>query len=294
MKKLFTAVLAAAALLSTLPKITAKAQEPAYIYTIIGSEATVIGFSGEPSYIQIPETLEGCPVTEIRDNAFCECSSLKQISLPDTLTKIGHHCFYACTSLESVVIPDNVTQIGDGCFCGCTSLTAVSLPDSLSSLPHSCFRACTALREITLPAEALAVEDYCFSACTSLSKVNTGDRLRSLGDCSFYMCSSLESLYIPPSAEDIGSFAVGYVPTEKGSQTMEGFTVLGEKGSPAEDYARENDLVFVKASGAVQAMAAAQLSRKEVPYFYWFAAVWGAFAAVLALLLLRFIHQRSK
>ncbi|MBQ8959823.1 MAG: leucine-rich repeat domain-containing protein [Ruminococcus sp.] len=293
MKKILTVILSAAMILTALPAGQASAEGSAYIYTVIGGEATVIGYSGEPAYIQIPETLEGCPVTGIRDNAFYECSSLRQISLPDTLTELGHHCFYACTSLESIVLPDSVDQIGDGCFCGCTSLSAVSLPDELSYLPHSCFRACTALREITLPAEALSVGDYCFSACTSLSKVSSGDGLRSLGQCAFYMCSSLESLYIPPSADSIGSFAVGYVPSESGSEVRRGFTVLGEKGSAAEDYSDANGILFTPVSGAVEAMAAAELSKNGAPYFYWFAAVWGAIAAVTALLVIRFIHQKS-
>lgn len=292
MKKLIVILTAAAALIF-IPEMSSRAEDPSYIYTIIGNEATIIGYSGEPEYIEVPPTLEGCPVTGIRDNAFCECSSLRSISLPDTIKEIGHHCFYACTSLESVVIPDSVTEIGDGCFCGCISLLNAELPDSLSVIPDSCFRACTSLRHISLPSKTVAVEDYCFSACTELEQVSLNEKLRILGKCSFYMCSSLDCLYIPESVSKIGEYAAGYVPAETGASQKEGFTILGQKDSEAEKYASENSLAFEKSSGAVQAMAAVEMSRKNSPYIYWITAIWGAIAAVGALTIVRIIHQKS-
>ena len=292
MKKLITILLTSAALLASHPG-RAEAEEPSYIYTIIGGEATVIGYSGEPEFISIPDTLEGCPVTGIRDNAFYECDSLRQIALPDTIEKIGHHCFYACTSLESVQLPDSISEIGDGCFCGCTGLVSARLPEGLAEIPDSCFRACTSLERINLPRDAVAVKEYCFSACTELRQVNIGEKLKNIDKCVFYMCPSLDSIYIPQSVAEIGDFAVGFVPTEKGSEQKPGFTVIGAKGSAAEKYAEENSLGFTSADGAVQAMAVIEMSRKRSPYFYWFAAVWGALAAAGALTVVRIIHQKS-
>ena len=67
-------------------------------YSIINGEAVITGFSDEPTDLEIPEFISCYPVTEIRDNAFCNCSSLERITFPETLTKIGHHSFYACYS----------------------------------------------------------------------------------------------------------------------------------------------------------------------------------------------------
>ena len=122
-----------------------------FCYTIINGEASIIGFEGEPEYIVIPAEIEGVPVTEIRDNAFYECRTLKQIILPDSLKKIGHHCFYECSALEGIELPEYVSEIGMGCFSECSSLSYVSIPDSLEILPDSCFRNCTSLTDIIIP-----------------------------------------------------------------------------------------------------------------------------------------------
>lgn len=241
------------------------ADEPQYEYTIINNEATITGFKGEPVYIEIPETIEGCQVVELRDNAFYECSTLKHIDLPDTVKKIGHHCFYACSSLEEISVPGSVTEIGMGCFCGCAELSSATVPDTLSALPESCFRSCPSLVSFTVPESVLHIGAFCFSGCTSLENISLGSALRDIGDCSFYMCTSLKGVYVPPSVRNIGICALGYVPTDDGAEVAEDFVLLGDGDSPARDYAKENHITFTDASDTVHAFAIQRISGERVP-----------------------------
>lgn len=252
---ILSCILIIAGFFPIIPSKAEAANEAGFTYTIINNEATIIGYKGEPVYIEIPETLENCPVTEIRDNAFFNCSSLRQISLPATITRMGHHCFYACYSLESIVLPPALKEIGMGCFCGCSALSAVSIPDTLSVLPDSCFRACTALKEIIVPYSITEIEKFCFSGCTSLNYVSLGGQLTEIGNRAFFMCNSLESLYIPPSVGVLGIEAVGFVPATDGSDIKTDFTVLGKESSEAEKYADSNSLKFSAADDAVQAFS---------------------------------------
>lgn len=260
----FSTVIAAVSLLSAA-QCTAYAEEKqaGYTYTIINNEATVTGFEGDPTYIEIPEILEGCRVTEIRDNAFYECGSLRHIALPDTIEKIGHHAFYACYSLESITIPDSVTEIGMGCFCGCEKLSSVTLPDNLQRLPDSCFRSCTALTAFDIPVNVTDIGDFCFSGCTSLSRVTISDTVQSIGDCAFYMCG-LDSLYIPESVDKLGTCSVGFTPTDSGASQVENFTIMGIKKSPAAQYAKENSLSFCNAEDSVHAFAIQSISGRRI------------------------------
>lgn len=266
MKKIFiSAAISAITATSAIPSIPVSAaeKEAGYVYTIIDNEATITGFEGEPTYIEIPETIEGCRVTEIRDNSFYECGSLKHITLPDTLEKIGHHAFYACFCLESVTIPDSVTELGMGCFCGCENLTSVTLSDKLTRLPDSCFRSCTSLTSFEITDNITEIGDFCFSGCTALTDLSLNETVETLGDCSFYMCG-LESLYVPSSVSELGVCSVGYTPTDLGASQVEGFTVLGKKKSAAADYAKENSLSFRNAEDSVHAFAIQRVNGQHI------------------------------
>lgn len=238
-------------------------KEAGYVYTIIDNEATVTGFEGEPVYIEIPEVIDGCRVTEIRDNSFYECGSLKHITLPDTIEKIGHHAFYACYSLESVTIPDSVKEIGMGCFSGCEKLTSAALSDNISRIPDSCFRSCTSLTSFEIGDNITETGDFSFSGCTSLKTVSIGSSVKTIGDCSFYMCG-LKSVYIPPTVEFLGVCSVGYTPSEEGAVPIEGYTILGKKKSAAAKYANENSLTFENAEDSVHAFAIQRISGQRI------------------------------
>ena len=279
-------LLAAALIFTGAPETPPATNEiSGYEYTVIDGEVTVVGFTGEPVYIDIPGFIEGCPVTEIRDNAFYNCHSLKSIKLPDTVLKIGHHSFYACYELESVILPDGLEEIGMGCFCGCGELSYVELPDTLKVLPDSCFRACASLTAVTLPQELETIEKLCFSGCRELRSVETGDSLADIGERAFYMCGGLGYVYIPPSVKNIGTEALGYDCDGNMLIKHTEMIIAGAEGSAAERYAEENGMVFAEGDRSVGAFA--EIGINDDPSGIPAAAWWGlaVFAATGAAVL---------
>lgn len=209
-------------------------------YTIIDGKATITGFTGEPEILDIPPDFDGAPVVEIRDNAFYKCSSLKQITLPESLKKMGHHCFFGCTSLEQIIIPDSTSEIGMGCFDGCSSLKEAVLSDNMTVLPDSCFRDCTSLKAVTLPQNITEIQKFCFTGCSDLSDVSLSGRLTDIEDLAFFGCLSMKEIYIPNSVETVGTQALGY-----GTEgAVSGFSITGRSGSAAEKYAEANGFSF--------------------------------------------------
>ena len=62
--------------------------------------------------VVIPNTYKGLPVTIILEEAFYLKSSIKSISIPNSITWIEDRAFYGCTNLISITIPSSVMHIG--------------------------------------------------------------------------------------------------------------------------------------------------------------------------------------
>ena len=73
--------------------------------------------------IAIPEkvTYDGAiySVTSIGKSAFCYCTGLTSVTIPNSVTTIGSSAFEGCTGLTSVTIPNSVTSIESCAFCYC-------------------------------------------------------------------------------------------------------------------------------------------------------------------------------
>ena len=92
-----------------------------YTYTLWGNEVIITGYEKDAVKLVIPKKIKGMKVTKIGDNAFSGCSSLKEITIPDSVTEIGESAFENCSSLEKITMPDT-TEIGWLAFSGCYKL----------------------------------------------------------------------------------------------------------------------------------------------------------------------------
>lgn len=69
----------------------------------------------------------------IKSEAFRECQRLKEISIPECVTKICENAFNGCESLSKVTIPTSVVTIGKGAFYNCYKLKEVFIPETVKS-----------------------------------------------------------------------------------------------------------------------------------------------------------------
>ena len=107
----------------------------------------------------------------ICDRAFLYCSSLSEIVIPSSVTRIGDSAFDTCSSLSEIVIPSSVTSIGDSAFSSCDSLSEIVIPSSVTSIGDSAFYGCYSLSEIVIPSSVTSIGDGAFSSCDSLSEI---------------------------------------------------------------------------------------------------------------------------
>ena len=64
----------------------------------------------------IPQTIEGNPVTSIGEQAFGNCFSLTNITIPDSIVSIGNQTFESCYSLTNITLLGPAPTIGVNVF----------------------------------------------------------------------------------------------------------------------------------------------------------------------------------
>ena len=171
--RVLSAFLAVAMLLTLLPAaaFAAPAPESDFEYGVNKDTATITKYKGAGGTVEIPATLGGYPVTGIKMQAFIECTSLKSVSMPESMTWIGDSAFAGCTGLEQVEISPNLTTIGPNSFYSCNGLTSVVVPDKVTSIESLAFFGCLNLESITIPASVTTLDSTFVFGCTNLKKI---------------------------------------------------------------------------------------------------------------------------
>lgn len=201
--------------------------------SINGMPVKVIGEKAFAGCNSVNKVVVSDGITVIEDGAFHGCISLKEISLPMTLQKIGiisseSRCIgvFSETAIEEVQLPTKLQLIGDNTFEYCEMLSKIELPNSIKVLPSECFNGCTALKEVFLPnklttigysafsgtgitkidipASVTRIESDAFSECEHLTQVLLHEGLVEIEDGAFENCELLHVITIPKSVKSIG------------------------------------------------------------------------------------------
>lgn len=206
--------------------------------------------------VSIPNT-----VKEIGDCAFYLCTKLSTLRFApgSSLTTIGTEAFYGCSSLVNLTIPDSVITIGKGAFSQNSSLKNLTLSgeldtsgwlsystlesvtftgskiigqphhgannshvyadlpgrnaqkviisDSVKTIEAHAFCGCGKLTQVTMGDSVQAIGDYAFCACNNLTQVTKGDSVQAIGDCAFRNCRKLAQVPVGNNVQTIGEYA---------------------------------------------------------------------------------------
>lgn len=202
------------------------------------SYVEITGYKGDETRLEIPDEIDGKPVTGIKEKAFQNSTKLKSVVVPDGVTNIGDKAFAGCTSLATITLPKNAMSIGTGAFdntayysssrkwnkgvlyigphlisadSGNPSRTEVYgdydvLPGTVS-IAEGAFAGCGGLKEIYLPSSVKIIGDGVFKKCDSLvnAYMSEATELKSLGAGAFMNCAALKNVYMPEAITEIGT-----------------------------------------------------------------------------------------
>ena len=157
----------------------------------------------------------------ISTNAFINCTTLKSITIPNSVTTIGSGAFEGCTGLTSIEIPNSVTTIEKNAFTNCTGLEGVYISDmaawcnikfgSSNSNPlyytNNLYLNGSVATELVIPEGISEIKAYAFYNLSSLKSVTIPNSVITIGNSAFYSCIGLTSVTIPNSVTSIGNRA---------------------------------------------------------------------------------------
>ena len=179
----------------------------------------------------IPSTINGVEVKKI-GWAFKDCTKLKSVTIPSSVTAINRPAFEGCTSLKKIVvdpnnasycsedgvlfkndkteivrypigktgteyvIPNSVTKIGYGAFGDCSKLTSITIPSSVTIIDVAAFLGCTGLTSMVIPNGVTGIDNAAFYGCTNLESITIPSSVTAMGEAEFAGCNSLKSINV--------------------------------------------------------------------------------------------------
>ena len=167
-------------------------------------------------------------VTHIEDRAFASCKKLREVTIPETVERIGVNPFLRCCNLcvvnhspyfvvmnnmlidkqtgrlisyfgneMEVGVPAFVKEIGDWAFGGCAQLQKVTLPATVTHIGESAFKGCRKLQSLHFPDSLLSIGEWAFYQCESFEEIHIPESVMHIGDWAFCGCKKLRKIHLP-------------------------------------------------------------------------------------------------
>ena len=220
-------------------EITMYAQYEACSYGVNFNMNVVSGYEGDAENVVLPRKWNGYTIDTIGEEAFKDCTFVKEVDVPETVNDVLMNAFQNCTGLESISFKEGLHFLENKAFNGCTSLRSISIPNSFINISSNAFEGCTALTYneyqnglylgnannpylvlmslINKSADSFVMHDNCevtagsaFTDTAALRNVVVSNNLRQLGQNGFCYCTNLNAITYD-NAKYIGSATNPYL-----------------------------------------------------------------------------------
>ena len=204
MKKILSLIVLSACFIFAALGLVACSETEIYSYVLNEDGTyTFASYGGSDGVVEIASSYRGKPVTTIGGGAFSGKTTLKGVSIPDSVKSIGNNAFENCSGLKSITLPDGITYIGGYAFSGCSGLTAVTIGSGIKEIKVGTFYNSGGLKEINIASSVKSIGDYAFAYCVALEEVDIPDTVENLGNYAFAGCTALTDAAIGSGVKEI-------------------------------------------------------------------------------------------
>ena len=167
-----------------------KVLDSIFLYVEKNGEITITGLQEgtAETAIEIPETIDNMPVTEIAEQAFLE-SPITAVKIGKNIREIGELAFGVCKKLSSVTWNQKCDVIPSDCFAECSNLTQFDFSNVKKIGLYAFYK--SGLQEVYLTEKIEILDKGTFSGCSKLQSVTWHCQCDVIpADC-FFGCSNL-------------------------------------------------------------------------------------------------------
>jgi Leucine-rich repeat (LRR) protein len=136
-------------------------------------------------------------IETIEDGAFASCKNLQKVNFK----KIKQISGFRNTSLKNVTLPSSLRKMGKSCFLNCSLLDSVTIEGEVEDIPESCFSDCKNLSSVQMPSSVRTISREAFAGCSKLKTISWGN-ITSISTFAFEN-SGIEELDFPSTLKHI-------------------------------------------------------------------------------------------
>ena len=149
-------------------------------------------------------------ITLIPSYCLWNCTTIKEVVIPDTVISIGTEAFEDCVNLERVIIPDSVVQIKDNAFFGCEKLKIDTFSTRNRTMGISIFNGAHIGEVIISDTYQVSGFGNIFTGSMSGANITTlsfETGITLIPACALAGCNTIKEVIIPNTVIEIGEDA---------------------------------------------------------------------------------------
>ena len=234
-----------------------------FIYAKSLSGVQIIRYLGNAEVVDIPETIDELPVTDIKTAAFQNNPFVRVVTLPETLQNIEDWAFSYMANLEFVKMPEKLRRIGSYVFKGSPMLRCLYLPPRLVHVGNDifenqseiavCTREKTKVENFLMEQGSVVYgEDYCrmedwvhADAGSYREQIDVNGGQNQLIQIPYGLTAVTADLLMNAESNIVLSIPANVEEIDSNILNGRNVTIIADTGTAAEKFALENGVKFL-------------------------------------------------